>query len=146
MEQSLHGEVMKTQDLPDVVVAVSRNLRGYKLGWDFLRANWHTLIKKSVNSSYLYISLSFLRYTMRDLYVKIHTSHQSCIWNNRPIESTALTTSHSTRSCLVYKKCCLLCNGTKNGGIWFPCQVREVPCLDPKWATFYITCGKRKPN
>ncbi|XP_035514165.1 LOW QUALITY PROTEIN: endoplasmic reticulum aminopeptidase 1b [Morone saxatilis] len=46
MEQSLHGEVMKTQDLPDVIVSVSRNPRGYKLAWDFFRANWHTLIKK----------------------------------------------------------------------------------------------------
>ncbi|XP_072243610.1 endoplasmic reticulum aminopeptidase 1b [Leuresthes tenuis] len=46
MEQSLHGEVMKTQDLPDVVVSVSKNPRGYKLAWDFLRANWHTMIKK----------------------------------------------------------------------------------------------------
>uniref|UniRef100_A0A671X4I9 Aminopeptidase n=1 Tax=Sparus aurata TaxID=8175 RepID=A0A671X4I9_SPAAU len=47
MEQSLSGEIMKTQDLPDVVVAVSRNPHGYKLAWDFLRANWHTMIKKS---------------------------------------------------------------------------------------------------
>ncbi|KAM6930481.1 endoplasmic reticulum aminopeptidase 1b [Xenentodon cancila] len=46
MEQSLHGEVMKTQDLPDVVVSVSKNPKGYKLAWDFLRAHWHTLIKK----------------------------------------------------------------------------------------------------
>uniref|UniRef100_G3PKE7 Aminopeptidase n=1 Tax=Gasterosteus aculeatus aculeatus TaxID=481459 RepID=G3PKE7_GASAC len=44
--QSLHGEVMKTQDLPGVVVSISKNPRGYKLAWDFLRANWHTLIKK----------------------------------------------------------------------------------------------------
>lgn len=48
MEQSLRGDVMKIQDLPDVVVSVARNPRGYKLAWDFLRANWHTLIKKSV--------------------------------------------------------------------------------------------------
>ncbi|XP_068577020.1 endoplasmic reticulum aminopeptidase 1b [Cebidichthys violaceus] len=46
MEQSLHGEVMKTHDLPGVVISVSKNPRGYKLAWDFLRANWHTLIKK----------------------------------------------------------------------------------------------------
>uniref|UniRef100_A0A665V708 Aminopeptidase n=1 Tax=Echeneis naucrates TaxID=173247 RepID=A0A665V708_ECHNA len=43
---SLHGEVMKTQDLPDVVVSISKNPIGYKLAWDFLRANWRTLIKK----------------------------------------------------------------------------------------------------
>uniref|UniRef100_A0A4W6ELQ4 Aminopeptidase n=1 Tax=Lates calcarifer TaxID=8187 RepID=A0A4W6ELQ4_LATCA len=41
-----YGEVMKTQDLPGVVVSVSKNPHGYKLAWDFLRANWHTLIKK----------------------------------------------------------------------------------------------------
>ncbi|XP_053726142.1 endoplasmic reticulum aminopeptidase 1b [Synchiropus splendidus] len=46
MEQSLRGDVMKAQDLPDVVVSVSRNPVGYKLAWDFLRANWHTLIQK----------------------------------------------------------------------------------------------------
>uniref|UniRef100_H3BZE9 Aminopeptidase n=1 Tax=Tetraodon nigroviridis TaxID=99883 RepID=H3BZE9_TETNG len=46
LEQSVQGDVMKLQDLPDVVVTVSRNPRGYNLAWDFLRANWHTLIKK----------------------------------------------------------------------------------------------------
>uniref|UniRef100_A0A8C9YS97 Aminopeptidase n=1 Tax=Sander lucioperca TaxID=283035 RepID=A0A8C9YS97_SANLU len=58
MEQSLHGEVMKTQDLPDVIVSVSKNPRGYKLAWDFFRANWHTLIKKSVSPSCIYYSKS----------------------------------------------------------------------------------------
>lgn len=46
MEQSLLGEVMKTQDLPDVVVSVGKNPHGFKMAWDFLRANWHILIKK----------------------------------------------------------------------------------------------------
>ncbi|XP_061623390.1 LOW QUALITY PROTEIN: endoplasmic reticulum aminopeptidase 1-like [Phyllopteryx taeniolatus] len=46
LEQSLLGEVMKTQDLPDVLVSISRNPRGHRLAWDFLRANWATLIKK----------------------------------------------------------------------------------------------------
>lgn len=46
MEQSLRGDVMKIQDLPDVVVSVSRNPYGYQMAWDFLRANWNTLIKK----------------------------------------------------------------------------------------------------
>uniref|UniRef100_A0AAY4CMT3 Aminopeptidase n=1 Tax=Denticeps clupeoides TaxID=299321 RepID=A0AAY4CMT3_9TELE len=46
MEQSLEGGVLKTQDLPYVVTSVSRNPKGYKHAWDFLRANWPTLIKK----------------------------------------------------------------------------------------------------
>ncbi|XP_023814113.1 endoplasmic reticulum aminopeptidase 1-like [Oryzias latipes] len=46
MEQSLNGEVMKTQDLPDVIISVARNPHGFKLAWDFLRTHWHTLIQK----------------------------------------------------------------------------------------------------
>ncbi|XP_062874242.1 endoplasmic reticulum aminopeptidase 1b [Trichomycterus rosablanca] len=46
MEQSLEGSVMKMQDLPYVVVSISRNPKGYKHSWDFLRTNWHTLVKK----------------------------------------------------------------------------------------------------
>lgn len=46
MEQSLEGEVLKTQDLPYVVSSVSRNPKGYKHAWDFLQINWDTLVKK----------------------------------------------------------------------------------------------------
>lgn len=60
---------MKTQDLPDVVVAVSKNPHGYKLAWDFLRANWNTMIKKSVTRviccirlTYNLMCLAFLRH------------------------------------------------------------------------------------
>uniref|UniRef100_A0A8C5ANV6 Aminopeptidase n=1 Tax=Gadus morhua TaxID=8049 RepID=A0A8C5ANV6_GADMO len=48
LEESFRGDVLKTQDLPHVVIAVSKNPHGYKLAWDFLRANWPALIKKSV--------------------------------------------------------------------------------------------------
>lgn len=48
MEQSLQGDVMKTIDLSDVIVSISKNPRGFKLAWDFLRANWNAMIKKSV--------------------------------------------------------------------------------------------------
>uniref|UniRef100_A0A672LNB2 Aminopeptidase n=1 Tax=Sinocyclocheilus grahami TaxID=75366 RepID=A0A672LNB2_SINGR len=46
MEQSLVGEVMKTQDLPYVVTSISINPKAYKHAWDFLKANWDSLIKK----------------------------------------------------------------------------------------------------
>ncbi|XP_077571930.1 endoplasmic reticulum aminopeptidase 1-like isoform X2 [Stigmatopora nigra] len=46
LEESLRGEVIKTQDFPDVLVYVSRNPKGQRLAWDFLRANWATLIHK----------------------------------------------------------------------------------------------------
>ncbi|KAG7476525.1 hypothetical protein MATL_G00083810 [Megalops atlanticus] len=46
LEQSLEGGVLKTQDLPNVLIQVSRNPKAYRLGWDFLRANWNRLVKK----------------------------------------------------------------------------------------------------
>ncbi|XP_061906716.1 endoplasmic reticulum aminopeptidase 1-like isoform X3 [Entelurus aequoreus] len=46
LEQSLLGEVMETHDLPGVIFYVSRNPIGHKLAWDFIRANWQTLIEK----------------------------------------------------------------------------------------------------
>uniref|UniRef100_A0A673BY41 Aminopeptidase n=1 Tax=Sphaeramia orbicularis TaxID=375764 RepID=A0A673BY41_9TELE len=49
MEQSLHGQVMKTQDLPDVVVVIARNPHGYKLAWDFLRSNWFDLGSNTIS-------------------------------------------------------------------------------------------------
>uniref|UniRef100_A0A8C5HZ12 Aminopeptidase n=1 Tax=Gouania willdenowi TaxID=441366 RepID=A0A8C5HZ12_GOUWI len=36
--QILRGEVMKTQDLPGVVISISKNPHGYKLAWDFLQS------------------------------------------------------------------------------------------------------------
>uniref|UniRef100_A0A8C9TNX6 Aminopeptidase n=1 Tax=Scleropages formosus TaxID=113540 RepID=A0A8C9TNX6_SCLFO len=44
--QCLEGEVLKTQDLPYVLVSVSRNPKGYRRAWDFLRANWERLLNK----------------------------------------------------------------------------------------------------
>uniref|UniRef100_A0A8C4HMF6 Aminopeptidase n=1 Tax=Dicentrarchus labrax TaxID=13489 RepID=A0A8C4HMF6_DICLA len=76
MEQSLHGEVMKTQDLPDVIVSVSRNPRGYKLAWDFFRANWHTLIKKfdlgSHTISYMVTGVTS-QYSTREMLIEVRS-------------------------------------------------------------------------
>uniref|UniRef100_A0A4W4GJK4 Aminopeptidase n=1 Tax=Electrophorus electricus TaxID=8005 RepID=A0A4W4GJK4_ELEEL len=46
MEQNLEGSVMKTQDLPYVVVSVSNNPKGHKHAWDFLQTYWNLLVKK----------------------------------------------------------------------------------------------------
>lgn len=76
MEQSLHGEIMKTQDLPDVIVSISKNPRGYKLAWDFLRANWHTLIKKfdlgSSTISYLVTGVTN-QYSTREMFDEVRS-------------------------------------------------------------------------
>lgn len=46
MEKGLEGDILKTHELPSLVISVSKNPKGYRLAWDFLRSNWQKLIKK----------------------------------------------------------------------------------------------------
>ncbi|KAM9330946.1 endoplasmic reticulum aminopeptidase 1 [Gastrophryne carolinensis] len=46
MYESLKGDLVKTQELPHLVVGVSRNQVGHMLAWDFLRRNWDHLVQK----------------------------------------------------------------------------------------------------
>uniref|UniRef100_A0A3Q4I4A4 Aminopeptidase n=1 Tax=Neolamprologus brichardi TaxID=32507 RepID=A0A3Q4I4A4_NEOBR len=100
MEQSLIGEIMKTQDLPDVVVSVSKNPHGYQLAWDFLRANWHTMIKKfdlgSSTISYLVTGVTN-QYSTREMLDEVsmaaclHGSNRAQAWCKTTCEHTNVT-------------------------------------------------------
>ncbi|TSM28089.1 Endoplasmic reticulum aminopeptidase 1 [Bagarius yarrelli] len=46
MDQGLKGDVVKTHELPSLVISVSKNPNAYKLAWNFLRTNWNELVKK----------------------------------------------------------------------------------------------------
>ncbi|TRY88142.1 hypothetical protein DNTS_029450 [Danionella cerebrum] len=46
LNRAIEGEIIKTQDLPSVLLSVSRNPRGFKLAWHFLKTNWEKLVKK----------------------------------------------------------------------------------------------------
>ncbi|XP_078070888.1 endoplasmic reticulum aminopeptidase 1-like [Mustelus asterias] len=46
MDQGLQGDIVKTQDLPSIVISVSRNPTGYHLAWEFVKKNWNKLIEK----------------------------------------------------------------------------------------------------
>ncbi|XP_018415726.1 PREDICTED: endoplasmic reticulum aminopeptidase 1 isoform X1 [Nanorana parkeri] len=46
MDESLKGDLVKTQELPHMVVMVSRNQIGHKLAWQFLKDNWDQLTQK----------------------------------------------------------------------------------------------------
>ncbi|KAI7793569.1 putative endoplasmic reticulum aminopeptidase 1, partial [Triplophysa rosa] len=46
LEKSIDGQILRTQDLPSLVISVSKNPKGYKLAWEFLKANWGKLVKK----------------------------------------------------------------------------------------------------
>ncbi|XP_075583234.1 endoplasmic reticulum aminopeptidase 1 [Pelecanus crispus] len=46
MDQGLHGDIIKTQDLPHIIVFVARNPSGYHLAWTFLKENWDKVVEK----------------------------------------------------------------------------------------------------
>ncbi|KAG9262956.1 endoplasmic reticulum aminopeptidase 1 [Astyanax mexicanus] len=46
MEKGLEGEILKTHELPSLIISVSKNPTAYRLAWDFLTANWQKLVKK----------------------------------------------------------------------------------------------------
>uniref|UniRef100_A0A8B9SEK8 Aminopeptidase n=1 Tax=Apteryx owenii TaxID=8824 RepID=A0A8B9SEK8_APTOW len=46
MDQGLHGDIIKTQDLPHIILFVARNPSGYHLAWTFLKKNWEELVEK----------------------------------------------------------------------------------------------------
>nr|XP_004651483.2 endoplasmic reticulum aminopeptidase 1 [Jaculus jaculus] len=46
LDQSLKGDIIKTQEFPHILLFVGRNPMGYELAWQFLRENWNKLIQK----------------------------------------------------------------------------------------------------
>nr|XP_013056390.2 endoplasmic reticulum aminopeptidase 1 [Anser cygnoides] len=46
LDQGLRGDIIKTQDLPYIIVYVARNPSGYHLAWTFLKENWEKVVEK----------------------------------------------------------------------------------------------------
>ncbi|XP_009702186.1 PREDICTED: endoplasmic reticulum aminopeptidase 1, partial [Cariama cristata] len=46
MDQGLRGDIIRTQDLPRIIVLVGRNPSGYHLAWTFLKENWEKVVEK----------------------------------------------------------------------------------------------------
>nr|XP_012629235.1 endoplasmic reticulum aminopeptidase 1 isoform X1 [Microcebus murinus] len=46
LDQSFKGDIIKTQEFPDILRLIGRNPVGYQLAWQFLRENWNKLVEK----------------------------------------------------------------------------------------------------
>ncbi|XP_062943095.1 endoplasmic reticulum aminopeptidase 1 isoform X2 [Cynocephalus volans] len=46
LDQSFKGDIIKTQEFPDILTLIGRNPVGYPLAWQFLRENWNKLVQK----------------------------------------------------------------------------------------------------
>uniref|UniRef100_A0A8C3LY18 Leucyl-cystinyl aminopeptidase n=1 Tax=Chrysolophus pictus TaxID=9089 RepID=A0A8C3LY18_CHRPC len=52
MQNSLEGEVIRTQELSHIIATISRSLPGHLLAWDFVKENWEKLTRKFHLGSY----------------------------------------------------------------------------------------------
>ncbi|XP_064902636.1 endoplasmic reticulum aminopeptidase 1 isoform X1 [Columba livia] len=46
MDQGLRGDIIRTQDLPHIIIYVAKNPSGYHLAWEFLKENWEKIVEK----------------------------------------------------------------------------------------------------
>ncbi|XP_069819052.1 endoplasmic reticulum aminopeptidase 1-like [Dendropsophus ebraccatus] len=46
MDEALKGDLVKSQELPHIVVSVSRNQVGHLMAWKFVKTNWPQLVQK----------------------------------------------------------------------------------------------------
>ncbi|XP_062398899.1 endoplasmic reticulum aminopeptidase 2 [Sardina pilchardus] len=42
----IEGEVIKTMELPSLIISVARNSKGHNLAWNFVKKNWNSLVEK----------------------------------------------------------------------------------------------------
>ncbi|XP_066195826.1 leucyl-cystinyl aminopeptidase isoform X1 [Sylvia atricapilla] len=52
MQNSLEGEIIRSQELSHIIATVSQSLPGYLLAWDFVKENWEKLTRKFHLGSY----------------------------------------------------------------------------------------------
>ncbi|NXA25670.1 ERAP1 aminopeptidase, partial [Ibidorhyncha struthersii] len=46
MDEGLRGDIIRTQDLPYIIVFVAKNPSGCRLAWTFLKENWEKFVEK----------------------------------------------------------------------------------------------------
>jgi len=46
MDEGLRGDIVRTQDLPHIIVHVGKNPSGHHLAWTFLKENWEKVVEK----------------------------------------------------------------------------------------------------
>ncbi|OXB83645.1 UNVERIFIED_CONTAM: hypothetical protein H355_015293 [Colinus virginianus] len=52
MQNSLEGEIIRTQELSHIIATISHSLPGHLLAWDFVKENWEKLTRKFHLGSY----------------------------------------------------------------------------------------------
>ncbi|XP_062456281.1 leucyl-cystinyl aminopeptidase isoform X1 [Rhea pennata] len=88
MQNSLEGEVIRTQELSHIIATVSQSLPGYLLAWDFVKENWEKLTRKFHLGSYTIQNI--VSWSTCQFSTKAHLLEVKTFFESRSEESSQL--------------------------------------------------------
>ncbi|KGL74078.1 Leucyl-cystinyl aminopeptidase, partial [Tinamus guttatus] len=88
MQNSLEGEVIRTQELSHIIATVSQSLPGYLLAWDFVKENWEKLTRKFHLGSYTIQNI--VSWSTCQFSTKTHLLEVKTFFESRSEESSQL--------------------------------------------------------
>ncbi|NXD10857.1 LCAP aminopeptidase, partial [Nothocercus nigrocapillus] len=88
MQNSLEGEVIRTQELSHIIATVSQSLPGYLLAWDFVKENWEKLTRKFHLGSYTIQNI--ISWSTCQFSTKTHLLEVKTFFESRSEESSQL--------------------------------------------------------
>ncbi|NWX99865.1 LCAP aminopeptidase, partial [Nothoprocta ornata] len=88
MQNSLEGDVIRTQELSHIIATVSQSLPGYLLAWDFVKENWEKLTRKFHLGSYTIQNI--VSWSTCQFSTKTHLLEVKTFFESRSEESSQL--------------------------------------------------------
>ncbi|XP_050842975.1 leucyl-cystinyl aminopeptidase isoform X2 [Serinus canaria] len=88
MQNSLEGEIIRSQELSHIIATVSQSLPGYLLAWDFVKENWEKLTQKFHLGSYTIQNI--ITWSTSQFATKAHLLEVKSFFESKSEESSQL--------------------------------------------------------
>ncbi|RMC22387.1 hypothetical protein DUI87_00701 [Hirundo rustica rustica] len=88
MQNSLEGEIIRSQELSHIIATVSQSLPGYLLAWDFVKENWEKLTRKFHLCSYTIQNI--ISWSTSQFATKAHLLEVKSFFESKSEESSQL--------------------------------------------------------
>ncbi|XP_048787822.1 leucyl-cystinyl aminopeptidase isoform X2 [Lagopus muta] len=88
MQNSLEGEVIRTQELSHIIATISHSLPGHLLAWDFVKENWEKLTRKFHLGSYTIQNI--ISSSTSQFATKVHLLEVKTFFESKSEESSKL--------------------------------------------------------
>lgn len=88
MQNSLEGEIIRSQELSHIISTISQSLPGYLLTWDFVKENWEKLTRKFHLGSYTIQNI--ITWSTSQFATKAHLLEVKSFFESKSEESSQL--------------------------------------------------------